>query len=581
MTFRTRLLVFFTLTLAAAVVLASYVISVATTRAFERVDDRRTRALIAQFRREFQARGGEVIRRVEAIAGSEPLVHMAADLSRPGADPAPYLEQAAILAREQGLEFLEIFTPDSAIVSSAQYPARFGYRKEWVAQPVDWKQLGAFVETEELPEGSAIALLAVRSVGPPGANLLIAGGQRLDKEMLQSLAAPHGMRAELYGNSPEGASRGRGPEIESIVKRARQTGAEVTTTLRDALHVPLTVHAIPLQSRASGAGEVLLVSDTREELWDVTWFIRRVALAGAAGGVLAGLIFGWWATARVTRPVRELAAGAREVSSGNWDTRVGIDTKDEIGELGAAFNQMTRQLIDQRERLVQVERVAAWRELARRLAHELKNPLFPLQITVENLQRARLQAPDQFDEVFKESTSTLLAELTQLKTIISRFSDFAKMPAPRFEPLRLAEFLPPILKLFEPQWEARTGAPIKADLVLEDSGIVVAADPDQLSRALRNLILNAMDAMPGGGSLTVRAAAQSNTVFLEVADSGAGLTREECERLFTPYYTTKQHGTGLGLAIVQSVVSDHGGKISVASEPGRGSTFKIELPMKR
>jgi two-component system, NtrC family, nitrogen regulation sensor histidine kinase NtrY len=105
----------------------------------------------------------------------------------------------------------------------------------------------------------------------------------------------------------------------------------------------------------------------------------------------------------------------------------------------------------------------------------------------------------------------------------------------------------------------------------------VDADPEQLSRALRNLVLNAMDAMPNGGDLTIRTRAVDGHVSIEVADSGEGLTKEECERLFTPYYTTKQHGTGLGLAIVQSVVADHGGSIAVDSEPGKGARFRIEL----
>jgi signal transduction histidine kinase len=106
---------------------------------------------------------------------------------------------------------------------------------------------------------------------------------------------------------------------------------------------------------------------------------------------------------------------------------------------------------------------------------------------------------------------------------------------------------------------------------------VVPADPEQMTRALRNLILNAIDAMAQGGTLTVTTTAAGAGVRLEVADTGQGLKPEECERLFTPYYTTKTHGTGLGLAIVQSVVSDHKGKISVASEPGKGTTFRIDL----
>ena len=225
--------------------------------------------------------------------------------------------------------------------------------------------------------------------------------------------------------------------------------------------------------------------------------------------------------------------------------------------------------------------MAAWRELARRLAHELKNPLFPLQITVENLLRARQQSPAQFDEVFRESTSTLLAELADMKTIIGRFSDFAKMPAPHLQPVNLNDVVRGALKVFQAQLSEAGRPPITPKLELEQKLEAIEADPDLLHRAVQNLVLNALDAMPAGGTLTIRTAQRdgpARCALLEVSDTGTGLTKEECERLFTPYYTTKQHGTGLGLAIVQSVVSDHGGKISVESDPGHGSTFRIELP---
>ena len=235
---------------------------------------------------------------------------------------------------------------------------------------------------------------------------------------------------------------------------------------------------------------------------------------------------------------------------------------------------MTHELVEQRERLVQAERVAAWRELARRLAHELKNPLFPLQITVENMQRARDSYPDQFDEVFREGSTTLLAELSNLKQIIGRFSDFAKMPAPEMQPVQFNDAIAETMKLFEPQFAK---AHIVAKTELDPELPAVHADPEQMTRVLRNLILNAIDAMPAGGVLTIRTIALGRGVRIEVSDTGQGLTPEECERLFTPYYTTKTHGTGLGLAIVQSVISDHKGRISVASEPGKGATFRIDL----
>jgi nitrogen fixation/metabolism regulation signal transduction histidine kinase len=239
---------------------------------------------------------------------------------------------------------------------------------------------------------------------------------------------------------------------------------------------------------------------------------------------------------------------------------------------------MTAELLAQKERLVQTERVAAWRELARRLAHELKNPLFPLQLTVENLMRARTQSPEQFDEVFRESSSTLLAEISNLKTIIGRFSEFSKMPHPQLQPVQVNELLRGVTKLFQAQLQAPGRAAIDCKLDLAESLGTIAADPDLLHRALSNLVLNAMDAMPNGGTLSLRSRRDDGKVILEIADTGSGLTPEECERIFTPYYTSKQHGTGLGLAIVQSVVSDHGGRIRVQSEPGRGTAFVIELP---
>src|SRR5207249_10464463 len=149
--------------------------------------------------------------------------------------------------------------------------------------------------------------------------------------------------------------------------------------------------------------------------------ILKSAAAVAAAALFVGLIVSFWISARITKPVEELAEGAREVATGRWDTRIDVRGTDEVGQLAIAFNDMTRTLASQKERLLQTERVAAWRELARRLAHELRNPLFPMQITVENLQKARRLDARQFLEVFNESTATLKAELANLNTIVGRF----------------------------------------------------------------------------------------------------------------------------------------------------------------
>jgi nitrogen fixation/metabolism regulation signal transduction histidine kinase len=255
--------------------------------------------------------------------------------------------------------------------------------------------------------------------------------------------------------------------------------------------------------------------------------------------------------------------------------------RDETGQLAAAFNNMTQTLASQRERLVQTERVAAWRELARRLAHELRNPLFPLQITVENMQRGRQLGPEQFQEVFNESTATLKAELANLNSIVNRFSDFSKMPAPEFSRVDINESIRDAARLFEPQFHEVGKPNITTEYFLKESLPEIDGDTELLHKAFQNLVLNAMDAMPAGGTLTFRTMETQPGIRVEVSDTGKGLTPEECSRLFTPYYTTKQQGTGLGLAIVQSVVSDHRGTISVASEEGHGTTFRIELPRRQ
>jgi len=279
----------------------------------------------------------------------------------------------------------------------------------------------------------------------------------------------------------------------------------------------------------------------------------------------------FWASYRVTKPLQQLAVSVQAVAQGAWDTRAEVQSRDEVGQLARDFNQMTEQLVDQKKRMLQAERVAAWRELARRLAHELKNPLFPLQITIENLRRVRETKPEQFEEVFEECTRTLLAELDQLKMIVGRFSDFAKMPAPQFEATDVNQVIRELTRL-------QMSTSVSVHLELAEALPAVDADPDQLKRALRNLALNAMDAMPDGGVVTIRTATSNGgRVRIEVSDTGKGLTAEERERVFSPYYTTKHHGTGLGLAIVQSVVSDHKGTISVESAPGQGSTFRMEL----
>ena len=595
MSFRSKVFAIFLITVLASVSLVAYGVSYYTQRSFEAMDSQRSEALVAQFNKEFAQRGEVVVQQVENITNADVTVRMALDLARPSADASLYVHDANGAAQEHGLNFVEFVNTDGTLISSAQYPARVGYKNDWVTNVKDWRGSPAFLKKEELPDGVELSLTAVRTQSVGDRNLYVIGGRLLDQNFLASLVLPSGTRALLYRNLeanfvPTALADASGPVpqadllqplIEQVQKQSTPQTLIKTIDWTSDPASSETFHAMPLTGRNGEVLGVLLLGSSRKELVTLRREILKTAALVALAALLIGLLLSWWVSRRITRPVEELANGARDVASGRWDTHIDVKGSDEIGQLAAAFNDMTKTLASQKEKLVQTERVAAWRELARRLAHELRNPLFPLQITVENLQRARQLGPQQFQEVFSEATATLKAELANLNSIVGRFSDFSKMPAPQFTRVNVNEVLRNAVRLFEPQFTAVGKPSIATEFFLSDSLPEIDADPDLLHRAFQNLVLNALDAMPAGGTITLKSSDAGESVRIEVADTGKGLTPEECSRLFTPYYTTKQLGTGLGLAIVQSVVSDHHGSISVSSEEGRGAAFRIDLPKRQ
>jgi two-component system, NtrC family, nitrogen regulation sensor histidine kinase NtrY len=596
---RQRLLLLFSLTVAAAVAAVAWTVLLRIRHVFEQRDQEETALFVSQFQREFQHRSTEVAAAVDRLAMGERARAMASEIVQSG-DTSPYLTEAGSLAQDAQLDFLEIVSPDGNVVSSAQWPARFGYPEPVAAEAGQ----AAFLKREELPDGnSVLGLFAVRVVRGAEPAVRLIGGKRLDQSFLADLPAAPGMQVGLYIERESSADTNNGrsagtvsPQfdpkklvgtngdvpnadryqalIESALKTGQQASAIVSLT--NQREDSMSATAIPLKNETGNVLAVLLVALSREGMVEAQQHIRVIAYGVASGGILLAIACSLWIAARVSRPIEQLAHAAEEVASGNWDVRVPERGRDEVSVLARSFNHMTEQLATQREQLVQSERVAAWRELARRLAHELKNPLFPLQLTVENLVKARALSAEEFDEVFRESTATLGMEIANLKTIIGRFSDFSKMPKPELERIDAKDVMERVRSLYE--GAASREAKIDFEMEVAREAMPMMADSELLHRALSNLVLNAMDAMPHGGKLTLSAQRQGTNIEIRVADSGEGLTQEECERLFTPYYTTKLHGTGLGLAIVQSVVADHGGTIAVESQVGTGATFIITLP---
>ena len=575
MSFRQKLLLLFAATVLLCVAVISASVYSTIRRTFEHADRDRANAVAAQFRSEFQRRGREVSSKVESVAASETVQHIALEMNRGAADSGEYVGQAHTLAGQQHLDFLELVDYRGAILSSAQWQAKFGYPEAAISQttisqatpaqataaqtttPAPVIPAGAFLKREELPDGATLGLFAVRVARVGEQPLYVIGGERLDQGFLSTLDIPAGTRVLLYQNldakwNPKSLLDLNGPaagvdQIAPLVAQVRDTLQESQRVIHwtsDSADAEV-FHAIPLtgpifsatnqgslnqsplnqgplnQSPAANQSPanqqlmgVLLVGSSRRPLIELQRQIVSTAMLVGGAGIFAAVLTSLWFAARVTRPVVSLAEAARRVAAGDLGAKVEVESSDELGELASSFNRMTEDLVQQKDRTLQAERVAAWRELARRLAHELKNPLFPLQVTVENLKRAKQKSPEMFEEVFHEGTATLLAEINNLKTIIGRFSEFSKMPQPQRRPTQVNDVVHSVLRVFHAQLRDsdrdtdrvtdKEKNRIAVRTELDEALPEISADPDLLHRALQNLVLNAIDAMPQGGELTIR-----------------------------------------------------------------------------
>jgi signal transduction histidine kinase len=307
-------------------------------------------------------------------------------------------------------------------------------------------------------------------------------------------------------------------------------------------------------------------------VWDVTVKAALVAL-GALGIVV---VIGLFVARRTARDLDRLVEGSLHAARGDLDHRVPVRSNDEVGAVANAFNLMMEDLKTSKEKLVIAERIAAWQEIARRLAHEIKNPLTPIQMAMDTLKKSwKKQHPD-FGEIVEESTTTVLEEADRLKHIVTEFSDFARMPKPELVRVDLNEVVRGSLALYQ------GAVPVSAEL--DDRAPQLDADKGQLNQMLLNLVENARDAIGArdGGRIVVQTKLAGDRAQLVVEDNGPGVPSDLKDKVFAPYFTTKhaKGGTGLGLAIVHRIVNDHGGRITIVDAPGGGARFTIELPLR-
>jgi nitrogen fixation/metabolism regulation signal transduction histidine kinase len=312
---------------------------------------------------------------------------------------------------------------------------------------------------------------------------------------------------------------------------------------------------------------------------NLAWVDELIVVASGLT-IAAAILAAIWQARRLARPLEELAEQAAEVVRGEPHEVVARGGVRELEAFARAFNKAIEDLVQLRKRLATTERIAARREIARQVAHEIKNPLAPIRAAVETLRRLRARGDRAFDDYFDEATRTVLDEVFRITKIVSEFTEFARLPAPHPAPVKLDEIARSAVSLY-----AAGGAAV----TLETSTCpTIQADKDQLAQVLTNLIQNGLEAAEGGVGpprVALRIdAVGPDRVAIRVADNGPGVSAEMLPRLFEPYATSKPNGTGLGLAIVQRIVQEHGGEISyeAGAQTGtmpQGAVFRVVLPV--
>ncbi len=462
-----------------------------------------------------------------------------------------------------------------AILMSGHWPATLGVVDGHAAQYVPGPSPTPYLFDEPTPRGSAPALQRWRAGDWGSTRVVAVVGRFLDPAALERVRARLGVDVLALCRAPSGCvSAARGDLQAELGDRLAH--------LRDpALASRLSLH--PLQVGTGSLGGELVIALDRAPIEAVQAAIRRRAVGVGTASVLLAMVVGLFLAGGIVRPVSALAATAEDLAAGDLDARAagGGGRIGEVEGLVSAFNSMADDIQAGQRRLVQAERVAAWREIARGLAHELKNPLTPILGAMDVLRKARrLDRPD-FDDILDEQASAVVEEVMRLKKLSDEFASFARLPDPAPEALALPELVDTTVALYA------TG---DEDVTIERryaAGVPdVTADRAQLQTVVANLVKNALEAMDHAGTLLLVArpatiGGGADAVELRVEDSGPGIAADVRDKLFTPYFTTKgSRGTGLGLAMAHRIVLEHGGTIEVADGELGGAAFVIRLPVR-
>lgn len=309
-----------------------------------------------------------------------------------------------------------------------------------------------------------------------------------------------------------------------------------------------------------------LLRDDLRRGFVVAFFIVYVPIAVLS--LLAGYLF----AQKITAPLQRLVTGTQRIAAGDWQHRVDYGSNDELGDLVGAFNQMVQEVKRKQDQVIRLEKMAVWREMARVLAHEIKNPLTPIQLTVQQLKDKYSEENSAYKKLLHECTEIINDEIGNLQQLVREFSDFARLPKLHKSPGDLNELIAET---------ARRYTDVDVTFRADPQVPALHLDFEKLRRVLINFFDNSRHSIleKGSGAITISTQKTGDAVLLRFSDTGAGIPDAAIAKIFEPHFSTKKSGMGLGLAIVRKIVEEHGGSIACESRFGHGATFEIRLPI--
>lgn len=290
--------------------------------------------------------------------------------------------------------------------------------------------------------------------------------------------------------------------------------------------------------------------------------------------ILLGILLG----DEITGPIISLEEATHRIAEGDYSFRILHRERGELSYFVSSFNSMLAELEKSRTKTLQTEKVTAWQEIAQRMAHEIKNPLTPIKLSAQRILRKHQSNPEELGIIIEPAIKSIITEVDNLTRLLSEFRDFSRQPSPSIQQVNIIGILHEVMQIHR-----NNDKRIPIEIVTNEEDVIALIDKDQIKRVFTNLVKNALDAIEDSGNVFIRVdlVRKGNKQYcrIQVQDTGSGIGEEFHNKVFNPYFTTKDHGTGLGLPIVERIIFDHNGQIWFESESGMGTTFFIDLPM--